>query len=100
MVDAANAVRAAQNLEAAVLARGCIDRYEHTGQVGIEVSMLVPIAEVLVPFPGAADTGALERQLGMVETGRPAKHAFDAVHDPFAAGRGAEDVVSEREPQR
>ena len=55
VVDPAQVVRALDHLQAAVLARGGIDRDERAGQEREQDAVLIPVAVVLVPRPRAAD---------------------------------------------
>lgn len=66
VVDPAQAVRALDHLEAAVLPGARIDGYENADQVGKEDAILVPVALILVPGPGTADFGNFHDHLRVI----------------------------------
>ena len=81
--DPPHLVTALEDLKAAVLTGRRVDRDRDAQQVGVQAAVLVPIAVILVPIPGAAATGTLERHFGMVvvnlaaeETRRALDHAL------------------------
>src|SRR5205085_6526644 len=66
VVDAAEVVGAAEDLEAAILAGGGVDGDEGAGEEREQDAVLIPVAVVLMPGPGATDAGVLHDHLGVV----------------------------------
>jgi hypothetical protein len=100
MLDAAHQVRAAQQLQATVLARRRIERNEHARHRRKQTAVVVPIAVILMPLPRAADLGFLGAQLRMVVIDFIAQELFHRVDDPLRARDHAVDVVAGIVPER
>ena len=58
VIDPAQVVRALEHLQAAVLLGGPVHGDQAAGQVREQAAVVVPVAVILVPFPGAADRAA------------------------------------------
>ena len=59
MIEPSEAVRARENLKASIIVSRPIDGNHATGQIGEQAAGLIPVAVILVPLPGAADSGSL-----------------------------------------
>ena len=99
VIDAAEVVRALDHLQAAVLARGRVDRDEGAAQQREQDAVLIPVAVVLVPRPGAADARVLHDHLRVVVVDLAAEQLLGRVHDGFAARDHAVDGVARMVPQ-
>ncbi|OPZ06532.1 MAG: hypothetical protein BWZ08_02264 [candidate division BRC1 bacterium ADurb.BinA292] len=95
-----NLVGALENLQAAVLTRGAIDRDQAAQHVGIEITGFVPVTVILMPDPGAAGPRFLEHHLGVVVIYGVAEQLLGGVDDPRAAAEQTVDVVARDIPQR
>ena len=100
MVDPPRQVRAAQHLQAAVVAVCAVQRHHHAAHGGVHAAVVVPVAVVLVPLPGTAVEGLLGGEFGVVVVDLAPKHVFHGVdHSPRARGQ-AIDTFSGVVPQR
>ena len=99
VVESAHAGRAPDNLEAPVRLRRRVDGDEDAEHVGEQIAVEVPVAVVLMPIPGAAGLGRLQRQLGVVVIDLAAQQSLGGAHHPLAAGDRAEQVVAGVGPQ-
>lgn len=99
VVDPAHQMRSAQYLQAAVLAIGPVQRDHDAAHVRIHAAVVVPVAVVLVPFPGAAVVGLLGREFGVVVVDLAAEHVFHRVDHAVGAGGQAVDAVAGVIPQ-
>src|SRR3954454_24514603 len=70
-----------------------MDGDQATGQVGEEAAVVVPVAVILVPLPGAADVRLLQDHLVMVVVDLAAEEELHGVDDPPAADERRVDVV-------
>ena len=59
VIHAADMVRTAEHLQAAVLFRRPVDGDHAAGQIRKQAAVVVPVSVVLVPGPGTADAAAL-----------------------------------------
>ena len=85
VIDPAELVRAPEHLQAAVFPRRPVERNVDAHHVGRETAVVVPISEVLVPFPGAALVRLLHGHLVTVEIDRLADGVLGEVHHAFVA---------------
>src|SRR5471030_1655871 len=92
-------VRAADHLQAAVLFGGRIHRDRGAAEEREQNAVLIPIAVVLVPGPGAAGPGVLHDHLGMVVVDLARQQLFGRLHNPPAARGHAVDRVSGMVPE-
>ena len=100
VIDPAQAVRALDHLQAAVLPGARIDRDEDAHEVGEEDAVLVPVAVILVPGPGPADLGVLHDHLGVVVIDLVVEDLLAGIDHPPAAGEHAVDAVARVVPER
>ena len=99
VIDAAEVMRAPDHLQAAILARGRVDRDERAAQEREEDAVLIPVAVVLVPRPGAADARVLHDHFGVVVVDLAFEQFLRRVHDGFAARDHAVDGVARVIPE-
>lgn len=79
-----------------------VERSSATWQLarcGEDAVVVVPVAVVLVPFPGAADQGLLRGELGLEVIDRAAEQRLHRVHHPDAAGGHAVNAVAGAVPE-
>jgi hypothetical protein len=81
MLDAPHFVRAAENLKAAVFARGRVKGDEAACHVRQQAAVVVPVAVILVPLPGSPDERLLKHHLGVVVVDLPAQELLHSVDD-------------------
>ena len=99
VLDPAQEVGAFEHLHAAVLARVRIDGDEGRGHVGEKTSVLIPIAVVLMPGPGAAGQRLLDTHLGVVMVDLVAEQTFHRIHQAGQPRHGPIDVVARFVPE-
>ena len=66
VINAAHVMGASENLQAAVFFGGAIDGKHAAGHVRKQTAVVVPVAIILMPRPGTANTRLLEDHLVMV----------------------------------
>ena len=99
MLDAANFVGAADDLQAAVFAGVGIDGDHDRGHVGKEAAVLIPVAVILVPVPCAAGEGFLDAHLGVVMVDFVAEERFHGIDNTGGAGDGAPEIFASLVPE-
>src|SRR5438067_555853 len=65
MLNAAKEMRASENLQTAIVARGAIDGDHAARHVRIKTAVLVPVSIILVPLPRPADVRLLQNHFGV-----------------------------------
>src|SRR5579883_1330813 len=93
MVQAAELVRPLEHLQAAILARRLVQGDIDAHHVRREAAVVVPIAEILMPFPGAAFMRLLHGHLMAIEVDRLADRILSEVDHALVAGEQAVLIV-------
>ena len=88
-----------ENLQAAILDGGIIDRDHHGAEVGKKDPVLIPITIVLMPGPGTADLGILENHLGVIVIGLVLEKLLDPIHHAMAAREHSIDAIAGMIPE-
>ena len=96
MLDPAQPVRSANHLQAAVAPVGAVDGDVAARHVWEKAAVVVPVAVILVPLPGAADPGLLHHHLVVVEIDLVAHQPLDRIHDPAAVAEPVVDILALR----
>jgi hypothetical protein len=100
VVQPTELVRSAHHLEAAVLGVRPVERDHDRQHLRFEAAVVVPIAVILMPFPGAADSRLLGRQLRLKMVDRLADQRLRGVHDAFRTRGKPVNAVPGPVPQR
>ena len=79
---------------------GTVERDLAAGEMREDAAVVVPVAVVLVPFPGAADERLLRGELGLEVIDRAAEQRLHGVDHAGAAGGHAVDGIAGAVPQR
>lgn len=94
--DAAEFVRTFENLEAAVVFVGAIDGDHAAGHVGVEAVVVVPVAIILVPFPGTTNARLFDHHFVVVEVDFVVHEFFHGIDYAVAVADGVIDVFTIR----
>src|SRR6516164_3597701 len=82
-----------EDLQAAVLTRGPIDGDHAACQHWIEATVVVPVAVVLMPLPGAAGARLLQDHLVVIVVHLAAEQRFHGIDNSPAADECTVDVI-------
>jgi hypothetical protein len=101
MVDTAKCVGAAENLQTSIGPCRSIDRDQATGHIGVQATVGVPVAIVLMPFPSPTDSGFFEHHLVMVVIDLITQQVSHRTGNPLRSHNGGVrrlviEVISER----
>lgn len=100
VVEPADVVGTFEHLEASVFHGGLVDGDHAADRLGVEHEVVeVPVAEILVPFPRAADEGLLHHDLGAGVVGRLANDALAGIDQPATARKHAIEIVARLLPE-
>jgi hypothetical protein len=104
VINAAEQMRSLHHLQAAVRAGGAVECDLAAREMWEDAAVVVPVAVVLMPLPGATDERLLRGELGLEVIDRAAEQRLHGVDHAGAAGRHAVDgiagAVSQRDARR
>ena len=102
MIDAPQFVRAFNHLETSIFPGGRRDSHHDRNELVRKHELVfIPVAVVLVPFPGAAHFGFLFHQFTVIMTNRSAgiQQAGYPLYQPAASGKTAVKVIAGSVPE-
>src|SRR5690554_5016372 len=99
MVDAPHFMGAINDLEAAVRFGGLVDSNHHTAEVRKKQTVLIPVAIILMPCPGASHLGIFQYHFGMVVIDFSSHQLLHPVYKFSASSNHSVDTFSRVVPQ-
>ena len=100
MVGTPHVIGAAQELQAAVVTVAAVQGHHAAHEMREQAAVVVPVAVVLVPLPGAAAGGILGRELRLEVIDGTAEQRLGGIHHALAARREPVDAVTRAVPER